>query len=166
MTQLNTTNPFALRYLMDDTLFQFEVESPLLEQAIAETSRPSFDILGANKSRILYLIENLAESYFSPTAQDAFIKTLHALGLALDDVAVLNLAQVGEEINFETLFTHFNPQKIVLAGPSPNKIGVNGLSLNIVSSQQSIKLLYTYSFEEMLTDTNKKKLFWQAVKSL
>lgn len=165
MTQLNTTNPFALRYLLDDLLFDFEADFPAATEQSPNIDRPTFNVLGANKSRILYLVENMTEGHFSPAALDAFTKTLHALGLALDDVAVLNLAQIEAGVNFEDLCSYFDPQRIIFAGPSPAKVGIDGLSLNVASSQQSIELLYTYSFEEMLTDTNKKKLFWQAVKA-
>lgn len=166
MTQLNTNNPFALRYLMDDTLFAFEFDAPINLDQPTRTTHLSFSHLGANKNRILYLIENEAENYFSPAALDAFSKTLNALGLSLEDVAVLNLGQVKEDLVFEDLCAFFNPHKVIFAGASPIKMGVKDLAMNVASTQETVKLLYTYSFEEMLLDTTKKKLFWQAVKTL
>lgn len=165
MTQLNTTNPFALRYLMDDTIFDFEVGSAP-EGVQASDPMPLFNFMGMNKSHILYLIENVDENYFSPSALDAFTKTLHALQLSVDDVAVLNLAQIERKVNFEEIVSFFTPQKVIFAGPAPVNMGLTGQEINRASTQKAIRLLYTYSFEEMLTDTNKKKAFWQAVKAL
>ncbi len=149
---------------MDDTIFDFEVDSAQ-EGVLASDPTQPFSFMGMNKSRILYLIENAEESYFSPSALDAFTKTLHALRLSVDDVAVLNLAQIERKLNLDEIVSFFNPQKIIFAGASPVKMGLTDLEVNRASMQQAVQLLYTYSFEEMLTDTNKKKAFWQAVKA-
>jgi len=164
MTRLNTTNPIALHHLLDDTLYGFETKEVPTPQATDNTT--TFDFLGENKQHILYLIEHDQCPYFSSPAQDAFIKTIQALGLTLADVAVLNIHSLSTPFRLEHVISFFKPAKLILAGPHPQSIKLPAFTLNMQALHQGIKILYTHSFEEMLSDTQKKKAFWLSVKTL
>lgn len=168
MALLNTDNPYALRFLLDDTIYAFDTSAEELMDDVITTSaqQVSFNYLGSNNKNILYLVEHPTDAYFSPAAYEAFSKTILALGLSFDDIAVFNLSCITEETTFETLQHFFKATKVILAGPKPQKIGLTELSLNTSIQLEQVKVLYTYSFEEMLNDVNKKKVFWQAVKAL
>jgi len=166
MTSLNTRDPAVLSYFMDETLYGFEEVDKAVTPQIPNGVPIIINFLGKNEKNILYLIENQQNDYFSAAAHEAFTKTIAALGLILDDVAVLNITALKSEISFEELTAFFKPKKIILAGSSPNKLGLSDVSLNTPVSQNDITVLHTFSFEEMLTDMNKKKLFWHCVKTL
>jgi len=167
MALLNTDNPYAVRILMDDIVYTFdtfEENSTTKSENIAQPAY--FNFIGKNKKAILYLVESEKDDYFSPAAYDAFNKTILALGLTMDDIAVFNLSGISTETSFEILTAFFNPSKVILAGSNPERIGMPHLSLNTSIHLDQVKILYTYSFEEMLNDIDKKKLFWQSVKAL
>lgn len=172
MTHLNTTNPFALRYLMDDAIYNFQMVDNSLDtpvttnSAVLEEPATSYTFLGENKKRILYLIEDQQNEYFSKEALEAFSKTIQALSLFMADVAVMNVSRQAMEVTFEKLLHFFNPQKLIFAGPSPGQFGLTQLSLNQATEAKNIRVLHTYTFEEMLQDVNKKKTFWTQIKSL
>lgn len=169
MALLNTDNPYALRFLLDDTMYAFDAsphEPKDDDTRYKPLQRAAFSYLGSNNKNILYLVENGREAYFSPEAHEAFSKTVFALGLSIDDISVLNLSSMREETSFEDLFSFFKPSKVIFAGPKPQKIGLEDIALNNSTQIKQVKMLYTYSFEEMLSDVHKKKIFWQAVKAL
>lgn len=166
MTSLNTRDPAVLSYFMDETLYDFGAIERKPTSHLPEQVPMAVNFLGKNEKNILFLIENHQDDYFSAAAYNAFAKTITALGLTLDDVAVLNITALKTEINFAALTTFFKPKKIVLAGSSPNKLNLSDVSLNTPVNKNGIKTLYTFSFEEMLTDMDKKKLFWHCVKTL
>lgn len=168
MTTLNTNNPYALRYLLNETVYDFEItkkDREPNEEPLVEVS-PDYQFLGGNKKQILYIVDNQADAYFSSGALDAFSKTINALGLSMEDIAVFNIAKHTPIIDFDQVCTYFNPQKVILAGASPTQLTLNNLSLNDPITINSVKVLYTFSFEEMLTDVERKKTFWQQVKTL
>lgn len=163
MTILNTKNPYALRYLINDTIYKFNI--PVESKQILETST-TYQYLGENQKHILYIVSNDEQQYFSPEALSAFSKTIGALGLSMGDVAVLNVSQQNSLIDFDQITVYFNPHKIIFSGVSPAQFGLSDLSLNNAITMNNIRLLYTFSFEEMLYNTDKKKIFWQQVKTL
>ena len=168
MTTLNTNNPYALRYLLNETVYAFEItkkDKEPNEEPLVEIS-PIYQFLGGNKKQILYIVDNQAHAYFSTGALDAFSRTINALGLSMEDIAVFNIGKHTPIINFDQICAYFNPQKVILAGASPTQLTLNNLSLNDPITIDNIKVLYTFSFEEMLTDTERKKTFWQQVKTL
>ncbi|GAA4783065.1 hypothetical protein GCM10023231_08400 [Olivibacter ginsenosidimutans] len=166
MTSLTTKNPTALRYFMEETLYPVQITGKTETQQIAEKAPVGYHFLGGNSKHILFLVRNKAHAFFSPTAHEAFLKTIQALALSLEDVAVFNTSTTAERVDMDRICSFFQPKIFVVAGPISNDLGLPDYPLNTPTHQDGIKLLYTFSFEEMLTDTQKKKLFWQAIKTL
>ncbi|QNL51271.1 hypothetical protein H8S90_06765 [Olivibacter sp. SDN3] len=169
MAHLNTTDPVVLGYLMDDLIYTFQTnETSNVPSIDTISNKPitGYTFLGENKQHILYLIEDQQYEYFSEKALDAFSKTVQALNLSMVDVAVMNVARQSTEITFEKIVHFFNPQKIIFSGPSPDQYGLPQLPLNQAAKEKNIHMLYTYTFEEMLQEINKKKTFWMQVKNL
>lgn len=158
---LHTTDPVALRYLMTETIFG--VEEP--EKALSDrepavpiaTAGPSplFSYHGGNKRNYLFLTHETRHEWMSAEALDAFTKTLAALKLAADDIAVLNVGKLPEIPAKSDLIAFFNPKIIVALGASLPWDGSDGLIV-----------FKTYSFDEMLVDAEKKRVFWATIKTL
>jgi len=166
MANLNTINPTALQLLINETLYSFPV-SDVREPAIAEESAsPSFAYLGKNKRKYLFIVFEPNHPFFSEEALAAFSKTIAALGMAMSDIAVFNLASSSGTVDAATLFTFFDPKKVIYLGVSPQVLGLTPLTPNTPSQKNDRTSLFTYSFEEMLNDTQKKKTFWLQLKNL
>lgn len=176
MASLHTANIAALREFMTDTIFTTQdidslktdqlKEVPLSDQNAKgfTTPKPSLDYWGSNKQGILYIIENAEYPFFSPLAEDAFLKTNKALGLSLEDIAVINLSK--HALSFEQLVSFFKPTKVVLSGVNPTKILLNNIKENSKFTIDDIGCLSSYSFDEMLVNLDKKKSFWIEMKNL
>ncbi len=171
MSRLLTQNPIALRFLMSETVFRSAVENRLAEKMsidsikndlpLSDNIEPDFLFWGSNERNILFLTQNLEEDYFSIDAEDAFLKTLAALNLSLNDVAVFNRRKVDEST--DRICEVLNP-KICIFCEGENES--NKANFNKISTVEGVACLYTFSFEEMLTDTNKKRAFWNAIKGI
>src|SRR5690606_12232224 len=138
---LNTVDPVALRYLMTETIFG--VEEPF------DSPAPQFSYYGGNKRNFLFLTQDTQHKWMSAAALDAFSKTLAALKLSTDDVAVLNMAAFPTVPDKAELFAFFNPKVIVALGTT-------------LSEEPSgpVEVFNTHSFDEMLADAEKKRAFW------
>lgn len=167
---LNTIDPVALRYLMTEPVFDVgeqvhedAARAPAAAAAAAEPEQvkkpepaaPSFTFLGRNNRNYLFLTDEQQADWMAEPAMDAFVKTLAALKLTVDDVAVLNLAKLAAAPQAGQLVSFFKPRVVVNLGTPFSW-----------PEQPGVKLLDTYSFNEMLADAGKKRTFWTAIKTL
>ncbi|PPL04436.1 hypothetical protein [Parapedobacter indicus] len=158
---LHTTDPTALRYLMTETIFGIEepgADGPDQEAAVP-TATPNtslqFAYHGGNKRNLLFLTHETQYEWMSAAALDAFTKTLAALKLSTDDIALLNVGKLSEIPEKSHLLAFFNPKVVVALGASLPWDESDGLTV-----------FKTYSFDEMLVDAEKKRLFWTTLKTL
>lgn len=163
---INTADPLALRYLMTEAIFAVgETENsaavetmpavPVAEAAAKPAPTPQFSFYGKNNRQYLFLTQEKQYEWMSEQAMDAFVKTLAALKLAEDDVALFNLASLPESPSVEALTLFFKPKVVVNLGASftwPEQDGIN--------------IFHTHAFSEMLVDAEKKRVFWTTVKRL
>ena len=173
MSCLLTNNPVALRFLMSETIFNTPVTNEPAERTSIHTDANKEDrslsdnrnsellFWGSNERNILFIIENPDEDYFSAEAEDAFLKTLTALKLNLKDVAIIN--QGKDEKSFAEIKKLLNPKVCIYC--EGEKQATRNI-FNRFTEHDEISFLHTYSFEEMLTDTNKKRGFWNAIKGI
>ena len=163
---INTADPIALRYLMTETIFDVAgeaisaaeetlPEAPEAGQARKPEQTPQFSFFGKNRLGYLFLTQERQYEWMSELAMEAFIKTLAALKLASDDVAVLNLAKLAESPSIDDLGLFFKPKVVVSLGASIAWSELGG-----------VKVIQTYAFDEMLADAEKKRLFWTTIKTL
>ncbi|MDH5828010.1 hypothetical protein ACFX5U_02065 [Sphingobacterium sp. SG20118] len=180
MSNLLTSDPIALQAFMTETIFatsdavdamlvQSEsVSSSLIPQQAAAHPEPveEFIYQGDKAQGILFILRYPAYPYFSPEAEDAFIKTIGALKLTPSDVAVVNLANAHNPNEFKRIMTFFTPQKIILLGVEPESLKLPAIAHNSYMHGRIATVFNTYSFEEMFADMAKKKAFWSEFKSL
>ncbi|MGV3763888.1 hypothetical protein [Parapedobacter sp.] len=160
---INTVDPIALRYLMTEALFAVDGNAAEALAAVQKATSepeprqavPSFDYFGQNKRNYLFLTHEQQHDWMPEAAMAAFIKTLAALNLAEDDVALLNLATLAGPPSVEQLTLFFKPKVVINLGTPfawPEQEGLN--------------IFHTYAFGEMLADAEKKRAFWTAIKRL
>lgn len=176
MSKLITDNAIALQALMSETIFTtgFDVttilDNDIAEPVIAESvqfdiSKEEFVYQGDKSTGVLFILRYPDYPYFSPQAEEAFIKTIGALGLNPRNVAVLNLANPQNPNEFKRIMEFFKPIKITLLGVEPKSLVLPEIALNSYMKGRIATVFNTFSFEEMFTDLNKKKLFWGEFKT-
>ncbi|WP_262248453.1 hypothetical protein [Parapedobacter soli] len=130
-------------------------EAPETEAVRKPDSVPQFSFYGQNKREYLFLTDEQQHEWMSEPAMDAFVKTLAALKLTVDDVAVLNLAKLKEPPLIDHLTSVFKPKVVVNLGTSL-----------AWPEQGGVKVFHTSTFDAMLADAEKKRVFWTTIKML
>lgn len=120
---------------------------------------------GNKEQGILFILRYEEYPYFSPAALDAFEKTIGALKLTKETVAVLNLANSHNPNDFKRIMQFFQPTKIILLGVEPASLKLPFIEHNSYMKGRIATVFNTFSFEEMFVDVNKKKLFWNEFKT-
>lgn len=164
-TNINTSNPVALRYLMNETIFTIEEEViESTDHVQGECQR--FVFYGGNKRNYLFLTQEKKHEWMSASALEAFNKTLAALQLSADDVALLNISTLSGTLQGKDLVSAFQPKVMVLLGVLPQSVGLEISSSIVVSDCDGITVFCAGTFDEMLADKEKKRLFWTTIKTL
>lgn len=183
MEKLITHNVNALRFLMNEDLYmvkdplQPEIQEeiapvPIVMEALppAETgisedksSVTSFNYLGENNRYFLVLVDDKTHKELNTPHKEMLMKIMAAKKLELRDLAILNLAQY-PGANFEQLKDFFSCNRIILFGMNPRDIGLPAMGANEPVKHQDVKLLATFGLEEMSTNTDKKREFWNVMK--
>lgn len=182
MSALNTKNSHALRSFMTETVFDIDFTLPsdigadnikaasVEENHVAEPVNPEskpkqvLQVYGSNRKNILFIVDNADVTFFSREAELAFLKTLDAMKLNLSDVAVINRASLDPDLSFDTLKKELSPVYSVFLGSNPSDLHIGEYVENIWNQHDGVHLIKTHSFDEMLTDVDKKRAFWNAVK--
>lgn len=171
MQNLLTDNPIALQALMNETLFSagFAMEENLKinasEDVNWDTSSEEFVYKGDKRTGVLFILRYPSFPYFSPAAEEAFVKTIGALQLTPENVAVVNLANPHNPNDFKRIMAFFEPKKITLLGVEPASLKLPEIAHNSYMKGRIATVFNTFSFEEMFADINKKKLFWGEFKT-
>ncbi|WP_099367072.1 hypothetical protein [Sphingobacterium sp. 1.A.4] len=156
---LHTTNPVALQALMSETLFIPKTPQQEL------TSVEEFIYQGDKSTGVLFILRYPDYPYFSPAAEEAFLKTIGALQLHAGNVAVVNLANSHNPNDWKRIMAFFQPKKITLLGVEPISLGLPAIAHNSYMHGKIATVFNTFSFEEMFADVQKKKMFWMEFKS-
>ncbi|MFZ4100587.1 MAG: hypothetical protein ACOYKR_01435 [Sphingobacterium thalpophilum] len=180
MSNLLSQNSNALRLLMTEDLYIIyekeqvqiinsvphpeiikQVDS-ISAQATSEKTR-EFNYLGENNKYFLILFNEPNQKDISSIQKETLLKIMSAKGLELRDFAVLNLYQY-PGVRFDDLKEFFNFNKIVLFGVDPQQIALSSQSANQIIKIDDANMLSTYSIDEMINDTTKKREFWKIMK--
>ena len=169
MNNLVTHNPAALQALMSEAIFTHDAadwDAVAVKEILApESAGEEFIYRGDKSTGILFILRYPAFPYFSPQAEEAFVKTIGALKLTLTNVAVVNLANAHNPNDFKRIMSFFEPKKITLLGVEPASLKLPDIGHNSYMKGRVATVFNTFSFEEMFADVEKKKLFWGEFKT-
>ena len=183
MEKLITHNVNALRFLMNEDLYmvkdpvQPEIQEEIAQMPIVMEALPpaetgisedkstvsSFSYLGENNRYFLVLVDDKTHKELNTPHKEMLMKIMAAKKLELRDLAILNLAQY-PGTNFEQLKDFFSCNRIILFGMNPGDIGLPAMGANQPGKHQNVKVLATFGLEEMSTNTDKKREFWNVMK--
>lgn len=172
MSELLTSDPRALRMLMTEEIFLIKEEQPALpanepqpEVSEIPAELPAdFTYLGENNKYFLILVKDEKHPHLNKEHQEMLLKIIQAKGLELRDVAILNLNRY-PGIKFKAIKDFFAPSRVVFFGINPQIIGFPAMASNEPQKAEEVKALTTYHFDEMKDDVNKKRTFWNVLKS-
>ncbi|MCY4778208.1 hypothetical protein ORI89_00985 [Sphingobacterium sp. UT-1RO-CII-1] len=174
MNNLITNNPIALQTLMSETIFTSNFDVETINDAAAPVEIDEFSVRreggggmlegfvykGDKSTGILFILRYPEHPYFSPAAETAFVKTIGALQLTPDNVAVVNLSNESNPNDFKKIMDFFKPTKITLLGVEPASLKLPAIQHNSYMKGRVATVFNTFSFEEMFVDVDKKKAFW------
>lgn len=182
MDKLITYDANALRFLMNEDLYDLgdviqqdkldkTLENPIIkheepkntETLNGEQPIRSFNYLGENNRYFLILVDDKTHRELNSPHKEMLMKIMAAKKLELRDLAILNLAQY-PELQFEQLKDFFSCNKITLFGIDPQKMGLPALGANRPGKYLEVKVLATFGLEEMISNTDKKREFWNVMK--
>ena len=135
----------------------------LIEMPVTSETTREFSYLGENNKFFLILFNEPNQKDISSIQKETLLKIMSAKGLELQDFAVLNLYQY-PGVRFDDLKEFFNFNKIVLFGIDPQQIALSSQSANQIIKIDDANMLSTYSIDEMINDTTKKREFWKIMK--
>ena len=183
MEKLITHNVNALRFLMNEDIYlvedlvQTEKQEELPQEPPIKKELPptgamisedkstvtSFNYLGENNRYFLVLVDDKTHRDINTPHKEMLMKIMAAKKLELRDLAILNLAQYPGS-KFEQLKDFFSCNRIILFGVNPVDIGLPAMGANQPGKHQDVKVLATFSLEEMSSNTDKKREFWNVMK--
>jgi hypothetical protein len=163
-------NPIALRYILSDDVYllnndkhQFIGIAP--GENINESPTLNLNYLGGNKKNFLVLVHYGDAKFMDDQHLNALENTLKRLNFELDDVAIFNISG-NKEIGFEAMADFFKPQKLLILGKNAVPKGYETLSFNNITTVTNCRALRTFSFSQMMDNTENKKTFWEQMKQL
>lgn len=168
---MKVENPVAFHFIMQDDLYLLNKDKDLHHnnvtppQPIIETAPVNFNYLGGNKKSFLIVVHYPTLQFMDEKHLGALESTIKRLGFSIEDTAIFNRATYNH-ISFEHLFDFFKPQRTLLLGKFAIPAGLEGLIHNKSKLLNNCKMLLTYSFDEMMDNTENKKAFWEQMKQL
>jgi hypothetical protein len=140
------------------------VAAPTPEQVI-QTVEAEFNYLGKNNKNFLVLVNYTAETHIAGTHLAALQNILKRKELDLDDVAILNVNKYAP-VKLAALAAFFAPTRLVIMGKDALPDGIGNLPLNQPLQGKKTHVLYSFSFDEMMSSNDNKKIFWEHMKTL
>lgn len=147
-----------------DTKQHPPVAQTALVTAPTTTSAPVYNYLGDNKKHFLILTHYLAEDFIAADHLAALQNILGRKGYELADIAIFNVAKASYTII--DVVNYFKPEKLLILGETAVPAGMGVPPLNQPKKMKNGVLLLSFSFDEMMRNTDNKKAFWDQMKSL
>lgn len=136
----------------------------LVAVPVVETAALNLNYLGKHKKSFLIVVHYPEHEFIANDHLTALENILKRKDYSMDDVAVFNIAK--NKVDFNELTAHFNPQKLLLLGKNAIPEKMASPALNQPIALANCTTLYSFSFDEMMSNVEYKKIFWDQMKSL
>lgn len=173
-------SPAALHYIIDEDLYLLDkdkiaatisisaprsIEASISAPSLIETPAPGFKYRGGNKKNFLITVHYSDKEVMDDGHFTALENILKRKDLAIDDVAILNVAH-HTAITFEQLTAYFKPEKLLIMGEMALPKTLEPPPFNQPTRLNNCLLLYSFSFDGMMSSNDNKKTFWDQMKTL
>lgn len=139
--------------------------APQTPEPIIQTVEAEFNYLGKNNKKFLVLVNYATEKHITEAHLAALQNILKRKDLDLDDVAILNVNKYAP-VKLAALAAYFAPTRLVIMGKDALPEGIGNLPLNQPLQGKKTHVLYSFSFDEMMSSNDNKKIFWEHMKTL
>ena len=168
---MHVENPIAFSFIMQDELYLLNKDKTLYANlniappSIIETQPVNFNYLGGHKKKFLIIVHYPELEFIDDKHLTALENILKRMEFSVEDVAIFNNATYAD-VKFAHLTDFFKPQKLLLLGKSALPEDIEALTLNKSQQLNNCSTLFSFSFDEMMDDNEKKKAFWEQMKQL
>ncbi|NNU34742.1 hypothetical protein HK413_12995 [Mucilaginibacter sp. S1162] len=135
------------------------------EVTVTGTPAVQFNYMGSNKKRFLIITHYPTENFIAADHLAALQNILKRLAYEIDDVAILNLAKAAIT-TVTDIVAYFKPEKLLILGEAAVPAGMGVPPVNQYKKMKNGVFLRSFSFDEMMSSTDNKKVFWEQMKNL
>lgn len=135
------------------------------EVTVTGTPAAKFNYMGSNKKRFLIITHYPTEDFIAADHLAALQNILKRLAYEIDDVAILNLAKAAITAVTD-IVAYFKPEKLLILGEAAVPAGMGVPPVNQYKKMKNGVFLRSFSFDEMMSSTDNKKVFWEQMKNL
>lgn len=157
--------PAHIAPIVKEQLVSQPEAAPQIPAPVIQTVEAEFNYLGKNNKNFLVLVNYAAEKHITETHLAALQNILKRKDLDLDDVAILNVNKYAP-VKLAALAAYFAPTRLVIMGKDALPDGIGNLPLNQPLQGKKTHVLYSFSFDEMMSSNDNKKIFWEHMKTL
>jgi hypothetical protein len=136
-----------------------------LKEDIGIPVQADFEYQGENNKYFLVLIDDKIHTRMNPVHLEMLLKVMGAKKLELRDLAILNINRY-PGLKYTALKTFFSCNRLAMFGVTPEQIAMPAVKPNKAETVGNVKVLVTYSLEEMRNNADKKREFWNVMKNL
>ncbi len=170
MSSLQSNNLVAHILLMTETLYQVKEEeilqSTMIDQPISvENHIPDLIFKGNKQCKWLIVVNESQAELLLEDDLDVLYKTLNALKLSLDEVAILNLDK-NALLNQDIIDSVFNLNTLIFFGINPADLGFKNIASNTIAFLENKKIFATWHLKVIRSSKEKKLIFWREMKNL
>jgi hypothetical protein len=123
----------------------------------------TFNYLGKNLKNFVVLVHYPNLEFIDDAHLTALTNIIKRKDLAIDDLAIVNLAH-HSTAKYDELLTFFKPTKLLILGSAALPQSIAPLTLNVPKPLGALTALQSFSFGEMMDSVDNKKAFWEQVK--
>jgi hypothetical protein len=132
---------------------------------IVQTPGKQFNYLGKNNKNFLILVNYTGDEHIAEPHLTALQSILKRKELDIEDVAILNVFKYAP-VKLNALTAHFAPTRLIIMGKDALPEGIGKVPLNQPLQGKKTHVLYSFSFGEMMSSNDNKKIFWEHMKTL
>jgi len=174
---MKVDNPNAYRFIMQDEIYLLEQDKVNKPQPAAravaqapaievKTPHVEFNYMGKNNKNFTILVNYANEEFIPATHLTALENIIKRKDLSLDDIAILN-THTYHPIKLEQINGLLKPARLLVLGSKALPAGMSVPELNVAAKgPDGLMILYSFSFDEMMDNTENKKTFWEQMKKL
>jgi hypothetical protein len=161
-------SPAALRFILQDDIYLLQNDKTYTDEKppgpVAGTPAVKLNYLGKYKKAFLVMVHYPGHEFIADVHLTALESILTRKDHVIDDVAIVNMATAALT-NLDELLAYFNPKKLLLLGKEALPANMEALVLNEPKQIAGCMALYSFSFDDMMDNTENKKAFWEQMKN-
>lgn len=165
---MKAESPAALRFILQDDIYLLQNDKTYTAEKspgpVVETPPAKLNYLGKYKKGFLVMVHYPGHEFIAGAHLTALENILKRKDHTIDDVAIVNMATAALA-NLDELLAYFNPKKLLLLGKDALPANMEAVTLNEPKQVAGCIALYSFSFDDMIDNTENKKAFWEQMKN-